>query len=113
MQAQEQPMQPLSLCFLLEGVDVTTPLLRDSIHHDGKNGAPSVQQELHAYLEECVAAGKLDTFGGPYAGARTDAGGQCDPRRGERCFTGGNAQGGRSASPGYVYHCGASAGALS
>lgn len=66
MQAQERPMQPLSLCFLLEGVDVTTPLLRDSIHHDGKNGAPSVQQELHAYLEECVAAGKLDTFGGPW-----------------------------------------------
>ena len=51
MQAQERPMQPLSLCFLLEGVDVTTPLLRDSIHHDGKNGAPSVQQELHAFLE--------------------------------------------------------------
>ena len=66
MQAQERPMQPLSLCFLLEGVDVTTPLLRDSIHHDGKNGAPSVQQELHASLEECVAAGKLDTFGGPW-----------------------------------------------
>ena len=36
---QEKPeMQPLSLCFVLEGVDVNTPLLRDSIHHDGKGG---------------------------------------------------------------------------
>ena len=62
MQALERPMQPLSLCFLLEGVDVTTPLLRDSIHHDGKNGAPSVQQELHAYLEGAAAMGRPSEY---------------------------------------------------
>lgn len=59
-------LQPMSLCFLLEGVDVTTPLLRDSIHHDGKNGRGSCQQEIHAYLASCMAEGRLSQFGGPW-----------------------------------------------
>ena len=59
-------MQPLSLCFVLEGVDVTTPLLRDSIHHDGKDGRPSANAEIRGYLLECVEQGKLRQFGGPW-----------------------------------------------
>lgn len=59
-------MQPMSLCFVLEGVDVTTALLRDSIHHDGKGGRPSVNAEIRAYLLECVKQGKLRQFGGPW-----------------------------------------------
>ena len=66
MMAGEDEYQPMSLCFVLEGVDVSTPLLRDYIHHDGKNGHGSCQQEIHRYLEECVAAGKLRQFGGPW-----------------------------------------------
>ena len=64
---QEKPeMQPLSLCFVLEGVDVNTPLLRDSIHHDGKGGRPSANAEIRAFLLECVQQGKLRQFGGPW-----------------------------------------------
>lgn len=63
---QSDELQPMSLCFLLEGVDLTTPLLRDSIHHDGKNGRGSCQQEIHDYLASCMAKGKLTQFGGPW-----------------------------------------------
>lgn len=63
---QADELQPMSLCFLLEGVDTTTPLLRDSIHHDGKNGRGSCQQEIHAYLASCMAEGRLSQFGGPW-----------------------------------------------
>lgn len=59
-------LQPMSLCFVLEGVDVTTPLLRDSIHHDGKGGKPSANGEIRDYLLECVEEGKLRQFGGPW-----------------------------------------------
>ena len=66
MQPDGGGMQPLSLCFLLGGVDVTTPLLRDSIHHNGKGGAPSCNAVIHNYLLQCVEEGKLDRFGGPW-----------------------------------------------
>lgn len=66
MMPPQESMQPASLCFVLEGVDVTTPLLQDYIHHDGKNGHGSCQQEIHAYLSQCVAEGKLRQFGGPW-----------------------------------------------
>lgn len=66
MMPVEKSLQPISLCFVLEGVDATTPLLRDYVHHDGKNGHGSCQQEIHAYLDECIAAGKLRQFGGPW-----------------------------------------------
>ena len=66
MMPTEGALQPLSLCFVPEGVDATTPLLRDYIHHDGKDGRASCQKEIHAYLAECVAQGKLGQFGGPW-----------------------------------------------
>ena len=59
-------LQPISLCFVLEGVDVATPLLKDSIHHDGKGGKPSANAEIRGYLLECVEQGKLRQFGGPW-----------------------------------------------
>ena len=54
--------QPLSLCFELINVDVTTPLLRDCIHHNGLGGKPSCNQEIRAYLEAQAAT----PFGGPW-----------------------------------------------
>jgi len=63
---EKEELQPMSLCFLLEGVDLTTPLMRDCIHHNGKNGQPSVNKEIRSYLLECVEAGKLRQFGGPW-----------------------------------------------
>ncbi|MBR0227598.1 MAG: FAD-dependent oxidoreductase [Clostridia bacterium] len=59
-------LQPASLCFVLEGVDVTTPLLKDSIHHTGAGGSHSVNDTIHAYLEACAQRGELEQFGGPW-----------------------------------------------
>ena len=72
---ERSEMQPLSLCFVLEGVDVTTPLLRDSIHHDGKGGRPSANAEIRSYLLECVEQGKLRQFGGPWFNTLVQGGG--------------------------------------
>lgn len=58
--------QPLSLCFVLNGVDTTTPLLRDSIHHDGRGGKPSCNAEIRAMLFELVERGEAPQFGGPW-----------------------------------------------
>ena len=68
-------LQPMSLCFVLEGVDVATPLLRDSIHHDGRGGKPSANQEIREYLLDCVAQGKLRQFGGPWFNTLVRGGG--------------------------------------
>ncbi len=58
--------QPLSMCFVLNGVDATTPLLRDSIHHDGRSGKPSCNAEIRAMLLELVDKGEAPQFGGPW-----------------------------------------------
>lgn len=54
--------QPMSLCFLLEGADTSTPLLKNCIHHDGKSGH-SLNETIHDYV-----AGQPDApqFGGPW-----------------------------------------------
>lgn len=57
--------QPLSMDFELINVDLTTPLLRDSIHHDGKTGH-SVNEEIHNYLEEMNRKGLCPNFCGPW-----------------------------------------------
>ena len=62
-------LQPASLCFVLEGVDVSTPLLKDSIHHTGANGSHSSNDTIHAYLDACARRGELETFGGPWFNA--------------------------------------------
>ena len=58
--------QPLSFCFELSGVDVTTPLLRDCIHHNGYGGKPSCNAVIHDYLDSLYREGKAPMFGGPW-----------------------------------------------
>lgn len=58
--------QPLSLGFVLSGVDTSTPLLRDCIHHDGRGGKPSCNAEIRAMLLELVDRGEAPQFGGPW-----------------------------------------------
>ncbi len=58
--------QPLSLCFELINVDVSTPLLRDSIRHNGYNGAPSCNATIRRFLEERYKEGEGPMFGGPW-----------------------------------------------
>lgn len=62
--APAEGLQPMSLCFLLGGVDTTTPLLRDCIHHDGKTGA-SVNKTIQALLQKEAGSG-FARFGGPW-----------------------------------------------
>ncbi|HIS85047.1 MAG TPA: FAD-dependent oxidoreductase [Candidatus Faecivicinus avistercoris] len=69
MLSQSAALQPLSLCFLLEGVDLSTDLLRNCIHHTGEGGRPSCNAVIRAYLDECVARGTLERFGGPWFNA--------------------------------------------
>ena len=66
MMTTEGTFQPMTLCFVLEGVDVTTSLLRNYIRHNGANVKDSCQKEIHAYLADCVAKGILRQFGGPW-----------------------------------------------
>ena len=66
--------QPASLCFVLEGVDVTTPLLKNSIHHTGAGGSHSSNDAIHAYLDACVERGELEQFGGPWFNAMVQGG---------------------------------------
>ena len=58
--------QPLSLCFELTGVDVSTSLLRDSIRHNGFNGTPSCNMTIRRFLEERHQSGDGPLFGGPW-----------------------------------------------
>ena len=63
---EREDHQPLSMCFTLTGVDVSTPLLKDYIHHDGKNAKNSAQMIIHNYLEEEYEKGNCPNFGGPW-----------------------------------------------
>ena len=59
-------VQPISLCFVLTGVDTDTELLRDCIHHDGKNGRRSCNQTIRDYLLSCAEREPDLQFGGPW-----------------------------------------------
>lgn len=61
MLPQADPLQPVSLCFLLEGVDTETALLRDSIRHDGKDGKASCNEVIRQRLQNYGTQ-----FGGPW-----------------------------------------------
>ncbi len=56
-------LQPVSLCFLLEGVDTQTDLLRGSIRHDGRDGRPSCNETIRRRLQEKYPH---QQFGGPW-----------------------------------------------
>ena len=58
--------QPVSLCFVLSGVDTDTELMRDCIHHDGKNGKHSCNETIRQYLLSCVEDDPTLQFGGPW-----------------------------------------------
>jgi hypothetical protein len=58
-------LQPMSMCFVLAGVDTNTDLLKNCIHHDGKHGN-SLNKVIHDYL---LSRGKFEyvpQFGGPW-----------------------------------------------
>jgi hypothetical protein len=38
MQEKMEELQPMGMCFLLDGVDLTTELMKDCIHHNGFAG---------------------------------------------------------------------------
>ena len=56
-------MQPLSLCFVIENVDAATDLLKNCIHHNGRDAKQSVNTVIHEYLLTCPDAPQ---FGGPW-----------------------------------------------
>lgn len=66
LEAEGEGLQPVSMCFIIEGVDVTTDLMRDCIRHDGKNGAASCNTVIRNRLLERI--GEIDggQFGGPW-----------------------------------------------
>ncbi len=56
-------VQPMSLCFVMENADITTPLLKNCIHHNGIDAKQSVNTVIHEYLVGCPDAPQ---FGGPW-----------------------------------------------
>ena len=58
-------LQPMSLCFVITGVDTTTDLLKYCIHHDGKHGN-SINTVIHNYLAEVGKTEDVPQFGGPW-----------------------------------------------
>ena len=61
-----QELQPVSLCFILGGVNTDTELLQGYIHHDGKNGKPSCHDIIRSRLTELSANTDIPQFGGPW-----------------------------------------------
>ncbi len=69
MQKKPENLQPLSLCFVLGGVDISTHLVGDYIHHDGISQKNSCQVEIQSALRELVDLGEAPQFGGPWFNA--------------------------------------------
>lgn len=63
MQPHNPERQPMSLCFVLAGVDVTSPLMTPYIHHDGMDGRSCCHKEIRAFLLEHSG---LESFCGPW-----------------------------------------------
>ena len=66
MLEREVELQPMSMCFLLGGVDLTTDLLKYNIHHDGKTCKQSIHTEIHDYLQSISGEREVPQFGGPW-----------------------------------------------
>lgn len=64
MMPRGEELQPMSMCFTLDGVDLTTDLMRDCIHHNGLGGKASCNQEIRDYLLTCTD--RIGQFGGPW-----------------------------------------------
>lgn len=65
MMEKKNELQPMSMCFVITGVDTSTELLKNCIHHDGKHGN-SLNRELHNYLTELGKTENVPQFGGPW-----------------------------------------------
>ncbi len=65
MMEKAAELQPMSMCFVITGVDTTTDLLKNCIHHDGKHGN-SLNKEIHNYLAELGKTEDVPQFGGPW-----------------------------------------------
>lgn len=66
MLPQSTELQPMSMCFVLGGVDLTTDLLKNSIHHDGIHCKQSINTVIHDYLEALSQHEEVPQFGGPW-----------------------------------------------
>lgn len=64
MMDKKEELQPMSMCFMLDGVDLTTDLMKDCIHHNGIGGKPSENKVIREYL--LTRTDKLSQFGGPW-----------------------------------------------
>lgn len=65
MMEKKNELQPMSMCFVITGVDTSTDLLKYCIHHDGKHGN-SLNKEIHDYLVELGKTEEVPQFGGPW-----------------------------------------------
>ena len=65
MMEKKDELQPMSMCFVITGVDTSTDLLKYCIHHDGKHGN-SLNKEIHNYLAELGNTEEVPQFGGPW-----------------------------------------------
>jgi len=65
MMEKTNELQPMSLCFVITGVDTSTDLLKNCIHHDGKHGN-SLNKVIHNYLVEAGKSEEVPQFGGPW-----------------------------------------------
>ena len=65
MMEKRNELQPMSLCFVITGVDTSTDLLKNCIHHDGKHGN-SLNKTIHNYLVEAGKDEDVPQFGGPW-----------------------------------------------
>ena len=66
MLPKAEQLQPVSLCFVITGVETDTPLLRDCIHHDGKDGHSSCNEEIRKFLLSYAENDPTLSFGGPW-----------------------------------------------
>ncbi|MBQ7599324.1 MAG: FAD-dependent oxidoreductase [Clostridia bacterium] len=71
MQPDDPARQPMSLCFALAGVDTSTELLKNSIHHDGKHGPRSRNVTIREVL---LADPEVGDFCGPWFNTAVSAG---------------------------------------
>lgn len=65
MLEKKNELQPMSMCFVITGVDTSTELLKYCIHHDGKHGN-SLNKEIHDYLAEIGKSIDVPQYGGPW-----------------------------------------------
>lgn len=65
MLEKKNELQPMSLCFVITGVDTSTELLKNCIHHDGKHGN-SVNTVIRKFLTDLSRTQEVPQFGGPW-----------------------------------------------